>query len=117
MSGLTVLGDVGGTLPYMAPEQITNYRDSLPSADQYSAAATLYRLLTGSYVYDFDEDRTDDQLMKILTASPVPIRQRRSDIPQLLAQAIHRALGKNPGKRFRDAAAFRKALLPFGNAR
>ena len=113
MSGLTVLGDVGGTLPYMAPEQITNYRDARPPADQYSAAATLYHLLTGQYPYDFDENRTEQQLMKILVESPVPIRRRRPDVPEQLASVIHRALAKDPGRRFRDAAALREALLPF----
>lgn len=117
MSGLTVLGDVGGTLPYMAPEQITNYRDARPPADQYSAAATLYHLLTGHDLYDFDEDRTDGQLMKILAESPVPIRNRRPEIPERLAWIIHQALAKDPGKRFPDAAAFREALLPFSRTR
>jgi serine/threonine-protein kinase len=113
MSGLTVLGDVGGTLPYMAPEQITDYRDARPSADQYSAAATLYYLLTGRFLYDFDEDRTEQRLMRILTQSPVPIHNRRPEIPERLAWVIHQALAKEPGHRFPDAAALREALLPF----
>ena len=53
LSGLTMQGEVGGTPAFMAPEQVTHYRDVKPAADQYSAAATLYYLLTGQYVYDF----------------------------------------------------------------
>ena len=49
MSGITMLGDTGGTLPYMPPEQITHYRDASPAADQYSAAATLYPNRSGPY--------------------------------------------------------------------
>jgi hypothetical protein len=112
MSGLTMLGDRGGTLPYMPPEQITHYREALPPADQYSAAATLYRLLTGHFLYEFDESRHQQQLIKILAEKPVPVRERRPDIPEPLAETIHRALAKDPGKRFPDAAAFREALLP-----
>jgi hypothetical protein len=115
MSGLTVLGDMGGTLPYMAPEQITNYRDACPAADQYSAAATLYYLSTGRFLYDFDKDRLEQQLKQILDESPVPIRHRRPEIPECLAAVIHQALAKDPGKRFPDAAALHDALLPFGS--
>ncbi len=111
MSGLTVLGDMGGTLPYMPPEQITNYRQSRPPADQYSAAATLYHLLTGRYLYDFDAGGDEQKLMKILNEEPVPIHKRRAGIPEPLAKAIHRALAKDPGKRFPSAAAFQNALL------
>ncbi len=39
-----MIGDVGGTVPFMAPEQITSFRDAQPAADMYSAAATLYYL-------------------------------------------------------------------------
>src|SRR5262249_40746159 len=52
MSGLTFNGDIGGTVAFMPPEQITEYRDAKPPSDQYAAAASLYNLLTGKYVYD-----------------------------------------------------------------
>jgi serine/threonine-protein kinase len=113
LSGLTVLGNVGGTVPYMAPEQITNYRDVRPPADQYATAATLYHLLSGCYTQDFDEDRGEQQLRNILVREPVPIVQRRGDIPAGLAAAVHRALAKDPSRRFPDVAAFREALQPF----
>ena len=46
---------------------------------------------------------------------PVPIRDRRRDVPQELAAVIHHALAKKPEDRFPSAAAFRKALLPFAS--
>ncbi len=99
---------------YMPPEQITHYRDVTPAADQYAAAATLYHLLTGQYLFDLADDvPLARQLAKILLEQPVAIRDRRPDIPDALALAIHRALEKDPGARFADAAAFREALLPF----
>jgi serine/threonine-protein kinase len=110
LSGLTMTGAVGGTVAFMAPEQITNFRESKPPVDQYSAAATLYNLLTGQYVFDFPEDRIE-QLMLILQADAVPIRRRRPDVPEGLAGVIHRALARDPATRFADAAEMRRALV------
>ena len=110
LSGLTMMGDVGGTIPYMPPEQITDYRSAKPSADQYAAAATLYHLLTGAHVFDFDKIPNQERLAKVLCDDPVPIRDRRPDIPRELAHAIHRALAKEPDDRFADVAALGEAL-------
>ena len=112
LSGLTMMGDTGGTIPYMAPEQITNYRESKPAVDQYSAAATLYHLLTNRLTYDFPED-IGAKLLMVLQQAPVPILSRRPDIPTHLAQTIHRGLCRNPADRFADCMMFREALLPF----
>jgi len=114
MSGLTMMGDVGGTIPYMPPEQITNYREAKPPADQYAAAATLYYLLTACHVFDFKDVPSQSRLAMVLCDDPVPVGKRRAGIPKGLAKAIHRALEKDPQRRFADAAAFRDALLPFG---
>ena len=115
LSGITMLGDTGGTLPYMPPEQITHYRDASPAADQYSAAATLYRLLTGQHVFDVQRLSNAERLVKILFDPAVPIQDRRSDIPTALARVIHQALDKKPTARFSDAASFHDALLPFAS--
>ncbi|MGL4551486.1 MAG: serine/threonine protein kinase, partial [Gemmataceae bacterium] len=107
--GLTLTGAVGGTPTFMAPEQVTNYRDARPPVDQYSAAATLYALLTGRMTHDFGEG-TQSRLMQLMTEDPVPIHQRRPDVPGKLARVIHRALTRDPAGRFPGVAAFRKAL-------
>jgi eukaryotic-like serine/threonine-protein kinase len=112
LSGLTMTGDVGGTVAFMAPEQITNYREVKPPADQYAAAASLYNLLTGKYVFDLPAN-PQQRLLMILQDEPVPVRERRPDLPGELAGVIHRALAKEPGDRFGGAGEFRKALLPF----
>lgn len=113
MSGLTIMGDIGGTVAYMPPEQITHYRDAQPPADQYAAAATLYHLLTGHLIFDFANVPQQKQLAMILGSAPVPISERCPDVPRALAAAIGRALDKQPQRRFPAAAAFRAALLPF----
>lgn len=112
LSGLTMTGDLGGTMAFMAPEQVTNYREARPPADQYSAAATLYNLLTGQFVYDLPRT-IQDQILMILQQEPIPIQTRRADIPDKLAAVIDRALEREPEDRFAHVTAFRKALEGF----
>jgi serine/threonine-protein kinase len=109
LSGLTVAGQVGGTAPFLAPEQILNFREAKPAVDQYAAGATLYNLLTGQYLFDFPAS-FQERLLLILQEEPVPIRSRRSDIPANLAEVIHRALAKGPARRFADVLGLRQAL-------
>ncbi len=112
LSGLTMMGQMGGTVAYMPPEQITHFRQAKPPVDQYAAAATLYYLLTARHLFDFPREQTK-QLMLILQEEPIPLRTRRPDVPEGLAQAVHRALAKDAAKRFADAEALRQALLPW----
>jgi serine/threonine-protein kinase len=113
LSGLTMTGAVGGTAAFMPPEQILNFRGVTPQADQYAAAATLYQLLTGQYIYDLPP-QIQDQLLVILQEDPVPIRSRRSAIPKGLAAVIHRALAREPRDRFPDVRAMHNALVKAG---
>jgi serine/threonine-protein kinase len=112
MSGLTMIGEIGGTPAFMAPEQITHFREAKPAADQYSAAATLYFLLTGSPPYNL-QGRLEQRILAILQDDPVPVRERRKDIPSKLANAIHRALARAPEKRFPDVKSLRATLAGF----
>jgi serine/threonine-protein kinase len=112
LSGLTVTGAVGGTPLFMAPEQLTDYRQAKPPADQYGAGMTLYNLLTGRY--GFDRPRDERQwFLVILEEEPVPILSRRPDLPARLAEVVHRSVAREPGDRFPDVRALRQALLPF----
>jgi serine/threonine protein kinase len=114
LSGVTLKGDVGGTIAYMAPEQITNFREAKPPADRYAAGATLYNLLTRRLIYDLPH-RFELQMLKVLHEDPVPIQERRADIPDDLAELVHCALARNPKDRFEDVTEMRKALLPFAD--
>ncbi len=113
LSGLTLAGQVAGTAPFMAPEQILNFREARPPVDQYAAGATLYNLLTGKYVYDFPRS-FEERMLMILQANAVPIQSRRPEIPADLAAVIHRALAREPDQRFAEVEAMRQALLACG---
>jgi serine/threonine-protein kinase len=113
MSGLTLKGDLGGTFAFMAPEQVTDLRDARPPVDQYSAGATLYKLLTDRYIYDLPSHYTG-QIQTILYQDPIPILTRRPDLPEGLASVVHRSLARDPSARFKDVREMRRALEPFG---
>jgi serine/threonine-protein kinase len=112
MSGLTQDHEWGGTAPFLAPDQINDLRATKPPADQYSTAATLYNLLTDRFIYDFPE-RLHAKIMKILLEDPVPIRERRPELPEELAAVIHRGLARDPEARFKSVREMRRALVPF----
>ncbi len=114
LSGLTMSGDLGGTPAYMPPEQITNYRQVMPAADQYSTAAMLYHLLTGKWIFDLPPMPAG--LMTILHKEPIPLCDRNPDLefPKELEAVIHKALSKKPQDRYPSVAEFRAALVPFG---
>jgi serine/threonine-protein kinase len=112
ISGLTMQGDIGGTPAYMAPEQVTHYRDVRPAADQYSAAATLYKLLTDRHTHDFPSD-IGGQLSLLVVANPVSIRSRNPAIPEDLATVIHKALNHDPKDRYPNVVTFRAELKKF----
>jgi serine/threonine protein kinase len=116
ISGLTLAGHFGGAAGFLAPEQITNFRQAKPSSDLYAVGATLYFLLTANKTHDFSGG-FEQQLLMVLQEEPVPIRDRRPEIPEALAEVIHRSLAKDPANRFPDALAMRVALSPFGRRR
>lgn len=114
LSGLTFSGEMRGTIPFMAPEQMLDFKTVKPSADLYGTAATLYYLLTGAFLYDdVAEAGGGDLIRVILEETPVPIEARRSDVPPALAAVLRKCLARDPADRYPDATAMRRALRPF----
>lgn len=112
ISGLTMQGEIGGTPAFMAPEQVTHYRDVKPPADQYSAAAVLYNLLTNQFTHNLP-NTSGAQIAHIVTTAPTPITKRRSELPAKLVAVIHKALSREPEDRYPDVKAFRQELKQF----
>ena len=57
-----------GTVPFMPPEQMLDFKTVTPLADLYATAATLYYLLTCQYVYD--EPTGGGDLIRMLLEEP-----------------------------------------------
>ncbi len=122
---LTREGEAAGSLMFMPPEQILNYRYVQPPADVYAVGATLYHLLTGRFTLDVPEleaqttakaGRARNPIEALIEGEPVPILERRPDLPTAVAQAVDGAVQKELSARIRTAATFRMALLEAARA-
>ena len=112
MSGVTMAGEMAGTLAYMPPEQLRNFRDVKPQSDIYAVGMTAYSLLTGSLALDLSKNGSvNDTIRAIFEQTAVPLRQRAPHIPQAVCEIIDRALAKDPAQRWQSAGAMRNALL------
>jgi serine/threonine-protein kinase len=112
MSGMTMAGEMAGTLAYMPPEQIRNFRDVRPTSDIYSMGMTAYSLLSGDTALAVAAKPSMADMIRAIFEQPaVPLRQRRPEIPQKLAEIVDLALAKDPTRRWQSAAAMRTALL------
>ncbi len=111
LSGVSVQGDVVGTLEYVAPEQITgNPLDE--RADVYSLGCVLYECLTGQSPFPRATDVA--LLWAHVHEEPTPPSKARPDLPKELDTVLARGLAKEPGRRYRSAGelvnAARQAL-------
>ncbi|MGP0064289.1 MAG: protein kinase domain-containing protein [Isosphaeraceae bacterium] len=111
LSGLTFSGEMRGTIPFMPPEQMLDFKTVTPLADLYATATTLYYLLTCQYIYD--DSAGGDLIHMLLEQAPIPIRTRRPDVPKALDEVIQKCLARDPKARYPDATAMRKALKAF----
>jgi WD40 repeat protein/serine/threonine protein kinase len=101
-AGLTMTGDLLGTLRYMSPEQALGKRVVIDQrTDIYSLGATLYELLTLQPAFT-GRDR-QEILRQIAFEEPRPIRQLNRAVPADLETIVLKALGKNPEERYTTA--------------
>ena len=111
MSGVTVAGEMAGTLAYMPPEQLRNFRDVKPQSDIYAIGMTAYSLLTGEIALDLSGNTGVAETIKaIFEQPPIPLQQKLRDVPSPVAQIIDRALYKDPAQRWQSATAMKTAL-------
>jgi len=100
--GLTMSGDLLGTLRYMSPEQAMARHGLVDHrTDIYSLGATLYELLCGRPAV-VGEDK-QEVLKHIAFEEPVPLRKIDKSIPVELETITLKALAKNPAERYGTA--------------
>jgi serine/threonine-protein kinase len=112
MSGVTMVGDVAGTIAYMPPEQVRDFKEVRPPSDIYAVGMTAYSLLTGAHALDIAPKAGIAETVKAIFEKPIiPINARDGSIPREVAFVIETALAKSTENRWRTAAAMREALL------
>jgi WD40 repeat protein len=111
-SGLTMTGDLLGTLRYMSPEQALARHGLVDHrTDVYALGATLYELLTLRTVVD-GKDR-QEVLRRIAFEEPVPPRAVNRSLPADLETVVLKALAKEPSERYATAKELADDLRRF----
>jgi uncharacterized protein (TIGR03067 family) len=100
-----------GTPDYIAPEQAADAHAADVRADIYSLGCTLYDLLTGQP--PFPEGNAVEKVLAHAERTPVPLTERRRDVPPALARVVERMMAKDPARRYPTPAAVAQALAPF----
>jgi serine/threonine protein kinase len=111
-STITKEGDIAGTISYMPPEQIRNYKGVRPSSDIYAVGVTAYYLLTGAHPLGISSRAGISEAVQTIFEAPlIPIRKVNPTVPIRLANAVETALNKEVGLRWTSASDMRNALL------
>jgi serine/threonine protein kinase/Tfp pilus assembly protein PilF len=97
---LSTVGQMVGTVPYMAPEQVLGEAVDART-DLFALGVMLYELSTG--LRPFNGASSIDVSAAILHGKPPSLRALRSDLPADLDRVIGRCLEKNPRERFQTA--------------
>src|SRR5262249_39717389 len=112
--GLTMTGDLLGTLRYMSPEQALAKRVPVDHrTDVYSLGVTLYELLTLEPAFP-GRDR-QGVLRQVAFEGPRRPRQRRRAVPAELETIVLKAMEKTPADRYGTAREMAEDLGRFLN--
>jgi serine/threonine protein kinase/Tfp pilus assembly protein PilF len=111
-AGMTMTGDLVGTLRYMSPEQalarplLADHR-----SDVYSLGITLYELITLQPAIRGDDRQ--ELLRQIAFDDPRKPRQTNARVPRDLETIVLKAIEKEPSDRYKSAQDFADDLRRF----
>jgi serine/threonine protein kinase len=107
-SPVSAVGQVVGTVPYMAPEQVRGEAADART-DLFAFGIILYELATGRR--PFRGQTFADVSSAILRDPPDSLAGLRADLPRDFTRLVERCLEKNPHDRFQRARDVHEELL------
>ena len=113
LDDLDIPGRPAGTANYMAPERILDMPVDGRS-DVFSLGVVMYEM--ASRRRPFAAASPADTVMNVLERDPLPLRRVAPRHPVALERIVHKALAKEPARRFQSAAQLGDALLAEGLA-
>lgn len=93
-------GQLKGKLAYMGPEQLTG-APVARSSDIYASAVVLWEALTGTRLFDGDNEAR--VMASVMAGNPPPPSHLVPEIPPQLDAIVMRGLERDPQKRFKTA--------------
>ncbi len=107
---VTRTASIVGTAAYISPEQV-KLEAVGTGTDIWAAGVLLYEMLTGEL--PFKGENIQAMIYSVLSRSPLPMTDIRSDIPDELESIVFRCLRKKKEDRFPSAQHLVKALKHF----
>jgi WD40 repeat protein/serine/threonine protein kinase/tetratricopeptide (TPR) repeat protein len=106
---LTHTGDILGTLRYMPPEAFEGKTDA--RSDVYSLGLTLYEML--AFRPAFGEKERNRLIKQVTQEEPARLGKLNRQVPQDLETIVHKAIDKDPRRRYASAKALSEDLQRF----
>ncbi len=108
---LTRTGGLLGSPLYMSPEQAKNAKSVDHRTDIWSLAMALYEALAGQKAWA-GFSSPGELVLAICTQDVRPLQDAAPWVGASLADAVHRALHRNPAQRYASVDEFAQALAP-----
>lgn len=111
---LTTVGQMMGTVDYMAPEQCDDCHDIDIRADIYSLGATLFKMLTGRAPFATSDRRSPlSRIRALATEQPPRLGDCLKDLPPDFCAVFDRILARNLNDRYSAPGKVAEAISPF----
>lgn len=109
---VTLVGQIQGSLGYMAPEQVVPARDKDERTDIYALGCLLHTILCGEPPFSGTKDEVLDATVHC-AVRPLRARYPERQIPESLEAVVLKAAAKNPDDRYATVEAFQQEILNY----